>query len=368
MAAINNNPFEFWVHCPDEQYNEFMNRVEDIMQTTDKDFNIIDIFTDERFNDLEEEMCRAGVEGSLALRKFWISEYRGRTAIGGFLKDRDLGNKRLISMPDRITNTISLADGGMRMRPTVINAYGDGDLSCNEAWWCQWRAFMFATPVLIAQGDADGDADPAAEPVLVCRLLSPLPRDKYPALTPEETAHSVALQLLCLALLDAILVHIANAAGPETWQSVRRALADALIRGKDARLCEVPHRRLLRNLRFEEKKVSHRAAHLVEGHVVEKPLERAVVPAPVSRAARRRSLPTPTPTPTSSSCRRRAPPSSTAPAATRSSPPATPSCGRAASTPAATKTPSSSSAAPASTPPTGPTPLPTSSTWPPPRR
>ena len=66
VAAINNNPFEFWVHCPDEQYNEFMNRVEDIMQTTDKDFNIIDIFTDERFNDLEEEMCRAGVEGSLA--------------------------------------------------------------------------------------------------------------------------------------------------------------------------------------------------------------------------------------------------------------------------------------------------------------
>ena len=36
----------------------------------------------------------------------WETEYKNRYAIAGFLKDKAIGSKRLISMPDRISNTI----------------------------------------------------------------------------------------------------------------------------------------------------------------------------------------------------------------------------------------------------------------------
>ena len=103
-------------------------------------------------------------------------------------------------MPDRITNTIALADGQTCSRPSVINAYDDGDLSSIEAWWGQWLTFMFATPVRIAEVNDSYEAA-TSQPMLVCHLLTPLSRAKYPALTAEEEANSVALQLLCLQRL-----------------------------------------------------------------------------------------------------------------------------------------------------------------------
>ena len=36
----------------------------------------------------------------------------GRKIISGFMKDKELGKKRLMSMPDRTTNTINLGGGG----------------------------------------------------------------------------------------------------------------------------------------------------------------------------------------------------------------------------------------------------------------
>jgi hypothetical protein len=74
----------------------------------------------------------------------------------------------------------------------------------------------------------------AQAPQVVCRLVGPILRSKYPALTAEEQAASVPLQLLCLALLDAILFHVVAAVAPETWQPVRRRLSEALIHGKQA--------------------------------------------------------------------------------------------------------------------------------------
>ena len=67
------------------------------------------------------------------------------------MKDKVLGNKRLASMPDRITNTINLAnvngDGttngkSIACRPTVINMC-NGDLSSMELWYDAWESFMF---------------------------------------------------------------------------------------------------------------------------------------------------------------------------------------------------------------------------------
>ena len=57
----------------------------------------------------------------------WDSDYKHRKIISGFIKDKAIGKKRLASMPDRYTNTISTLDQGIVTRPTVINCY-DGKL------------------------------------------------------------------------------------------------------------------------------------------------------------------------------------------------------------------------------------------------
>ena len=61
-------------------------------------------------------------------------------------------------MPDRITNTINLADGGTTFRPTVINCY-DGELGSMTAWWSAWRSFFFASSVTV---NGRGGAPPSA--------------------------------------------------------------------------------------------------------------------------------------------------------------------------------------------------------------
>ena len=49
------------------------------------------------------------------VKNFGIEMYEAlaeKTIISGFIKDAELGNKRLMSMPDRMTNTIDVVGGG----------------------------------------------------------------------------------------------------------------------------------------------------------------------------------------------------------------------------------------------------------------
>ena len=55
----------------------------------------------------------------------------------------------------------------------------------------------------------------------------------------EEQAISTPLQILCLVIMDAILLHILNTVEPRKWQELRRTLADALIHNKQAKICQV---------------------------------------------------------------------------------------------------------------------------------
>jgi len=48
----------------------------------------------------------------------------------------------------RYTNTINLADGGVAMRPAVVNCYR-GDLGSVATWWAAWRHFMFDAEVAV---------------------------------------------------------------------------------------------------------------------------------------------------------------------------------------------------------------------------
>merc|ERR1719221_2167176 len=78
-----------------------------------------------------------------------------RRMITEFLKDSSLGDKRLISMPDRVTNTIMEVCQKLSeyrpppaCRPTVINNYMR-DLSTIQAWWEHWKRFMFSESVTV---------------------------------------------------------------------------------------------------------------------------------------------------------------------------------------------------------------------------
>ncbi|KAH8062102.1 hypothetical protein JL720_13307 [Aureococcus anophagefferens] len=149
--------------------------------------------------------------------------------MSGFLKDDAMGAKRLCSMPDRVTNTIGLADGSVACRPTVINMYG-GELGSVEAWWPQWRAFFFEDKVAVVDKKA-GKAEK-----LPALMLSKIPRAKYPALTEAEEAMSVPLQLVCCAVFDAVLVHMMNKVSPDgSWLALKSEITAALSEDKVAK-------------------------------------------------------------------------------------------------------------------------------------
>ena len=73
----------------------------------------------------------------------------------------------------------------------------------------------------------------------VFQLLEPVSRAKYPAVTEDEEAISVALQTLCLALFDAIFVHVLCSLAPNTWQPLKASLHKALFEHKPSRCVSI---------------------------------------------------------------------------------------------------------------------------------
>jgi uncharacterized protein (UPF0333 family) len=108
IAAINNNPFEYWITSNDEKYNTMMKKVSAFIDTPGaNDVPVTSVFTDAQAEELMKEMTTVGWTGVDETRKRWQSEYRNRKIISEFVKDGTLGKKRLASMPDRVTNTIN---------------------------------------------------------------------------------------------------------------------------------------------------------------------------------------------------------------------------------------------------------------------
>ena len=235
IAAVYNNPFEYWVSHQNPEYDYLMKGVQDFIDTGGKELKINQVFTDEMFQELKRELFANDIQHLEDLEMAWRLDYMNRKVVSEFLSDKSIGNKRLISMPDRITNTINLQDGGVCNRPTAINAYSTGCLSSTDEWWRQWKQFMFHQYVCIS----DGDGVSSTQPELVCNLIGPLQRSKYPAVTVEEQAMSVGLQILCLAILDAVLVYVLNSVAPNTWEDLRKELCDALIKNKAHKISRI---------------------------------------------------------------------------------------------------------------------------------
>lgn len=199
LAAINNNPFEYWITHTDTAYNTLMVDVQDFIDNPgERDVRVDSVFTAEMFGQLSADMEAVGLGGVAEVAAMWEAEYRGRSIIKDFMKDRTIGSKRLTSMPDRMTNTINTVDEGVVCRPTIINCYAH-KMDTVADWWRQWQDFMFHKVVKLKTRSGE-------ESVAVWSMLQPINSSKYPAITAEEEKISIPLQLLCQAIFDATLV------------------------------------------------------------------------------------------------------------------------------------------------------------------
>ena len=238
VAAINNNPFEYWITHHDAAYNQLMADVQTfISDPGERDVPVERVFTEAMFGELKASMTAAGWAGVDDVEARWHAEYKGRKIISQFMKDPVLGKKRLASMPDRVTNTINAFDARgaptVAMRPTVINCYSGADLGDGAKWWAAWRAFVFDTPLNVKGRDG------AVSTRRVYEMFSPIKRSKYPAISEEEERVSLPLQTLAGAIFDAILVHMLNTVAPAKWQPLRADMCDKLNRRKVDRTVEV---------------------------------------------------------------------------------------------------------------------------------
>jgi|MDSY01.1.fsa_nt_gb hypothetical protein len=235
MAAINNNPFEYWItNDGDPTYGKLMEDVSTFINDPgQQDVPVSSVFTPDMFEELMASMKEAGWEGLDQVRGRWDAEYKDRKIITEFIKDPVIGKKRLASMPDRYTNTINTADGKTVMRPAVINCY-EGDLGTTAKWWKAWRSFVFTESVLVNKRGGGGTEQKAIKD-----MLSKIKNSKYPAISLEEEAISIPLQTVAGAVFDAILVHMMNTLAPGAWQGLREGMCEKLNRKKLDRTMDI---------------------------------------------------------------------------------------------------------------------------------
>lgn len=85
IAAINNNPFEYWITYKDNpHYEEIMAKVEQFLEDPgEKDVPVSTVFTDTMFNKLDERL--QGV-GWTSVKKYWEDDFKNRKIVEGFMK------------------------------------------------------------------------------------------------------------------------------------------------------------------------------------------------------------------------------------------------------------------------------------------
>ncbi|GKY94947.1 hypothetical protein MPSEU_000459400 [Mayamaea pseudoterrestris] len=229
IAAINNNPFEYWItYKENPAYEQLMVDIERFIEmdpSDDKNLKVDQVFTNDMMQALDKRLTKVGWA---SVQNYWDNDFSKRRIITEFLKDPLLGSKRLASMPDRITNTINLASGEQVFRPTVINMY-EGDLGTLDKWWKEWEAFMFDKPLEI-------EGKSGKEKLIPYQMLQPISKAKYPDIEEQEEKDSLPLQTLCGAIFDAILVHMMNTVSkPNVWQPLKQTMVENLNKKK------VPH-------------------------------------------------------------------------------------------------------------------------------
>lgn len=221
------------------------------------------ILLQKMLDEMIELMSKAGWDGLDATRAQYHSNYKNRKIISEFIRDDMIGKKRLTSMPDRLTNTIETSSGAVVLRPTVINCYSE-PLNTLDIWWNSWKSFMFLDTISLVSKSKDSTGKPTSQKVKISDIIQPIKKSKYPAITEEEEKISKPLQVMTLAIFDAILVHMMNtldrttspamettpalkgsitsttsSSSSSSWSSIRNTICDKLNKNKNSRILEI---------------------------------------------------------------------------------------------------------------------------------
>ena len=96
IAAINNNPFEYWITSDDADYNRIMKNVSMfIEQPGVNDVKVKSVFTDAMLKDLLNDMKAIEWDGLEETKRIWHEDLKSRNIISQFIKDPLLGKTYL---------------------------------------------------------------------------------------------------------------------------------------------------------------------------------------------------------------------------------------------------------------------------------
>ena len=252
VAAINDNPFEYYVtidssnksdvnddDISDENgndddvdalrrrriegrrnqknYEKTMEKIDEkLIKAREHEVKVKDILSKEMLLDVKREIMNMKIDDSWtelecdSAMEFFEKHFAERKILSDFLLDGDIGAKRLCSMPDRLTTK---SEKG-KCRPCVTTSYADVSVLSDDAkWWRAWLAYAF--------DEKDG----------VAKRLKFLDNKKYPAITDEEVKISRPLQMFCLAAFDKSLIRLIGEADAN-WAETKKMLVDALVERK----------------------------------------------------------------------------------------------------------------------------------------
>ena len=94
IAAINNNPFEYWItYEGNPAYDELMVKVEKILEIPPGDHDVLvsQVFTDAMFTELDAKLVEVGWS---SVKSYWDGDFKNRKIVTEFMKDSKLGSKR----------------------------------------------------------------------------------------------------------------------------------------------------------------------------------------------------------------------------------------------------------------------------------
>ena len=87
IAAINNNPFEYWITYKENPgYEKLMVDIENFLENPgDKDLPVSEVFSEDMFGKLDTRLTNVGWK---SVRSYWDSDFKNRKIVSGFLKVR----------------------------------------------------------------------------------------------------------------------------------------------------------------------------------------------------------------------------------------------------------------------------------------
>jgi hypothetical protein len=96
IAAINNNPFEYWITMKENPaYEQLMVNVEQFLENPqEKDVPVSEVFTEEMFTKLDGQITKVGWT---SVRSYWEKDFKDRKIVSQFMKVNSLERMPWIS-------------------------------------------------------------------------------------------------------------------------------------------------------------------------------------------------------------------------------------------------------------------------------